>query len=327
MKLQPYLLWGIYLATSLGLAQTPPPLTKQAPNRPNDARTLRDLAYVEGGTRAQRLDLFLPVNATKPVPLIIWVHGGGWAAGDKGNSPATRLIADGYAVASLNYRLSGEAPFPAQIQDCKAAVRWLRANAEKYGIDAAKFGAWGSSAGGHLVALLGTAGDRQHFTQVGGHPNISESVQAVCDFFGPTDLLLMDQQSAGRGVFRHDDARSPEGLLIGGAIQENKEKTARANPLQYLSKDAPPFLILHGIQDHTVPLGQSELLAERLKANRTPVTFQKIIGGHGGPAFSQPNADALVRSFFAQTLKGQEQALKTFTIEDNTPDPSRQIRR
>lgn len=319
MNLRPSLLLGISLISIVSFAQ--------APSRPADARTFRDLAYVEGGSRAQRLDLFLPVSAPKPVPLIIWVHGGGWAAGDKSNSPATRLVADGYAVASLNYRLSGEATFPAQIQDCKAAVRWLRANAEKYGIDPAKFAVWGSSAGGHLVALLGTAGDRKHFAQVGGHLSVSESVQAVCDFYGPTDLLLMDKQSAGRGVFRHDDAKSPEGLLVGGAIQENREKAERANPLYYLSKDAPPFLIVHGIHDHTVPIGQSELLYERLKANHTPVTFQKVISGHGGPAFRQPDAEALVSSFFARTLKGQDQVLKTFSIDENAPDASRQIRR
>lgn len=324
---------AISLFSLFGTAQTERPIPREpagravVPGLPADTRVQRDIAYVEGGSKAQRLDLYLPAKADKPRPLIIWIHGGGWSGGDKASCPAARYVADGYAVASLNYRLSGEAVFPAQIQDCKAAVRWLRANAAKNGIDPEKFAVWGSSAGGHLVALLGTAGASTHFAQVGGNAGVSEAVQAVCDLFGPTDLLLMDKHAAGKGAFRHDDPGSPEARLIGGPIQENKDKAERVSPLRYLTKDCPPFLILHGIHDRTVPIGQSELLAERLKANGTPVTFQKIVGGHGGPGFNQPDADGLIRAFFAKTLKGQDVALKTFAIDENAPEPAAPNRR
>ena len=122
---------------------------------------LRDLEYVPGGHERNRLDLYLPEKAARPRPVILYVHGGGWQGGDKSNGPALRFASKGYAVASMNYRFSQHATFPAQIYDCKAAVRWLRANARKYGLDADHIGAWGGSAGGHLVALLGTtAGSR-----------------------------------------------------------------------------------------------------------------------------------------------------------------------
>lgn len=146
---------------------------------------LRDLPYVPAGHERQKLDLYLPTPTNGPLPVIIWIHGGAWRAGSKEQCRAARFSQRGYAVASLNYRLSQHAVFPAQIEDCQAAVRWLRANAAKCRLDPERFGAWGSSAGGHLVALLGTAGDAQAFER-GPHPAISSRVQAVVDFFGPT---------------------------------------------------------------------------------------------------------------------------------------------
>ena len=131
---------------------------RQSPEAAETMKTLRDLAYVSGGHARQKLDLYLP-KSDGPLPLVIWIHGGGWRQGTKGgNLPALRLARRGYAVASLDYRLSGDAKFPAQIEDCKAAVRWLRAHVKKYNLNPDRFGAWGSSAGGHLVALLGTSG-------------------------------------------------------------------------------------------------------------------------------------------------------------------------
>src|SRR5437868_4772034 len=175
-------------------AQTPP--TKKGgsppvPQVPAGTKAHRDLEYVANGHERNKLDLFVPESADGPLPLIIWVHGGGWQAGSKDGCPPLRggHTQRGYAVASINYRLSGHAPFPAQIEDCKAAIRWLRAHAKEYNLDPKRFGVWGSSAGGHLVALLGTSGDVKEF-DVGANLDQSSRVQAVCDYFGPTDFTV-----------------------------------------------------------------------------------------------------------------------------------------
>ncbi len=270
----------------------------QAPERPG-MRTLRDLAYVQDGHERQKLDLYLPrQERAEPMPLIVWVHGGAWQAGSKEGCPAIRFVRRGYAVASVNYRLSQHAIFPAQIQDCKAAIRWLRAHAGEYGIDPAQFGVWGASAGGHLVALLGTAGDVEPF-DVGPRLDISSRVQAVCDFFGPTDFTKM---SSFWTTMDHDSANSPESRLIGGAIQENKELVQRANPITYVTKDDPPLLIVHGDKDPLVPHNQSELLYDALKKAGIETTFYTVRGGgHGG--FKDRQVDVLVAEFFAKHLK------------------------
>jgi dipeptidyl aminopeptidase/acylaminoacyl peptidase len=186
--------------------------------------------------RSPRLDLYLPALAAKPLPLIVWIHGSGWRNGGKdGNILPLRMTRRGYAVASLDYRLSGEAKFPAQIEDSKAAIRWLRAHAKDYHLDPIRFGAWGSSAGGHLVALLGTRGGVTAF-DAGAHLDESSAVQAVWDYFGPTGFLRMGGQ--------HDGADSPESFLLGGPIQQHRDKATQANPITYVSKDDPPFLIV-----------------------------------------------------------------------------------
>ncbi len=169
----------------------------------------RDLAYVPGGHPRQALDLYLPPGAG-PAPLIVWIHGGAFRMGDKGDRIPSEMLEQGYAIASLNYRLSQHALFPAQIEDCKAAVRWLRAHADTYALDPSRFASWGESAGGHLAAMLGTAGHERSF-EVGEHLEQSSRVQAVLDFFGPTDFLQMDAQRLPEGMI-HDTAelaRSP----------------------------------------------------------------------------------------------------------------------
>ena len=261
---------------------------------------LRDIEYVPDGHERQKLDLYLPREASKDTnrPLIVWVHGGAWKGGSKDGCPAVRFTNDGYVVASINYRLSRHAIFPAQIRDCKAAIRWLRANAGKHGIDPNRIGVWGASAGGHLVALLGTAGDVNDF-EVGPNAGVSSRVQAVCDFFGPTDFTRM---SSFPGMMDHDAANSPESQLVGGAIQENKDKVQRANPITYVTKDDPPFLIVHGDKDPLVPHNQSELLRDALKAAGVDVTLYTVQGGgHGG--FKDPQVDVLVAEFFDKHLR------------------------
>ncbi len=266
---------------------------------PDGAIVHRDLAYVTDGHERQRLDLYLPKEGTN-LPLLINIHGGAFRAGSKEQGVPVGYLRRGYAIASINYRLSQHALFPAQIQDCKAAVRWLRAHAAEYRIDPTRFAAWGSSAGGHLAAMLGTTGDFQEF-DVGANLDQSSRVQAVVDYFGPTDFLQMDAHRLPNGMV-HDGADSPESQLVGGAIQENPAKTTRANPITYVSPADPPFLIVHGDQDPLVPHHQSELLEAALKKAGVPVSFYTVKGaGHGG--FRDPKVEELTREFLAQQLR------------------------
>jgi len=287
------------LGLSTSLAQ---PEAKQ-PGRnfalPPGVKTLKNLEYGRVGDRAMLLDLYLPEKTEKPRPLIIWIHGGAWMAGSKDNpSPALRFIADGYAVAQVGYRFSQEAKFPAQIHDCKAAVRWLRSNADKYGFDANRFAAWGASAGGHLVALLGTSGGVVDLEGTLNNLKASSRVQAVVDWFGPTDFLHIGEPESD---LPHNAPDSPESRLIGGTLLEHKDLAAKASPITYVSSNAPPFLIMHGDKDRTVPFDQSERFYEALKKAGIDATFVPMKGaGHG---FGGPNAIKPVRDFLNRCLK------------------------
>ncbi|HWE94101.1 MAG TPA: alpha/beta hydrolase [Tepidisphaeraceae bacterium] len=276
---------------------------KPAPLPPG-VKLFPNLEYAAVNGKSLLLDLYLPDKADLPVPVILFVHGGAWQAGDRHDRQAVPLVTKGYAVASIDYRLSEEALFPAQIHDCKAAVRWLRAHAKAYGLDPAHIGAWGTSAGGHLVALLGTTGDVKELEGDEGNLEYSSRVQAVCDWFGPTDLTKMDEQSAKSGVpsrMHHNAPDAPEAKLIGGPVADNKEKAAKANPITYVSKDDPPFLIMHGDKDPLVPLAQSELLRDALEKAGVPVKLEVIRGaGHG---FGSPEISQSVQDFFDKNLK------------------------
>jgi acetyl esterase/lipase len=286
------------IATAALMMQAGQP--KPRPADPANVTVLRDLEYVPGGHERQRLDLYLPKEAdpSGKTPLIVWIHGGAWLGGSKERPPALRFVDKGYAVASINYRLSQHAIFPAQIEDCKAAIRWLRANAGKYGYDPDRIGVWGASAGGHLVALLGTTGDLKEL-EVGPNAGVSSRVQAVCDFFGPTDFTRMSNFPS---TMAHDAADSPESKLLGGPIQENKDKARRANPITYVTKDDPPFLIVHGDKDPLVPHNQSEILYDALKKAGVEATLYTVQGGgHGG--FQDLQVDILVMQFFQKHLR------------------------
>ncbi|HSG40566.1 MAG TPA: Calx-beta domain-containing protein, partial [Thermoanaerobaculia bacterium] len=207
---------------------------------------------------------------------------------------------------SIDYRLSGTAVWPAQIQDCKGAIRWLRANAATYNLDPNRFGVWGSSAGGHLVAHLGASGGVGTVTvggatvdlegATGGNLDRSSRVQAVVDWFGPTDLLQMRFHPSG---IAHDDPNSPEGRLIGGAVPDNPDLVATVNPITFLSPDDPPFLLMHGTVDNSVPFAQSELLHRALVTRGLRSTFVPILGaGHGGGGFNSQATQDTVNSFW-----------------------------
>jgi len=289
-------------------AQQPPQRRPQGPPPlPEGVRALRDVEYAPGGGPSQSLDLYLPKSA-RPLPLIIWIHGGAWLSGDKERCPAAQMTARGYAAASLNYRLSHQAVFPAQIEDCKAAIRWLRAHAKEHNLDPNHFGVWGSSAGGHLVALVGASGGVKKLEgAVGGNLEFSSRVQAVCDWFGPTDFTQMETHALTPGKpFSHDAADSPESRLIGGALQENKDKARAANPITYVTPDDPPFLIMHGDRDPLVPHHQSVLLETALKKAGVEVTFHTVKGaGHG---FGGPEIMRMVETFFDKHLKNKPAA-------------------
>ena len=260
-------------------------------NIPEGVTVHRDLIYGRVGERELPLDLYLPPDTSSPVPVVIWVHGGGWRGGSKGNGGrALNMTRRGFAVVDVEYRLSGEALFPAQIEDCKTAVRWVRANAKKYNLDPDRIGAWGSSAGGHLVAMMGLTHDENVF-ETDDLSQYSSQVQAICNWFGPTDFLRMNDFE---GRIDHDAADSPESRLIGGPIQENKEKVAAANPITYVSKNDPPMLIMHGDKDLSVPYNQSELLYAAMQKAGLDVTLYKVVNaGHGFGNATQDSAASL----------------------------------
>ncbi len=290
-----------------------------------------DLAYATASS-AQKLDLYLPASATaaKPAPLVIFIHGGGFAMGDKAlasGSAQLSLLEHGYAVASLNYRLSGEAIFPAQIKDVKAAIRFLRANAGTYHLDPDHFATWGASAGGNLAALAGTAGSLADWDDDDlGNPGVSSAVQAVLDWYGPTKFLAMDAQATAAGCApptggmpsggdstagmcmtdSHDVATSAESKVIGQQITTAPTATVEAaNPITYVSAATPPFFIQHGDKDCMVPTAQSQLLYDALLPvlGAEKVTFQKLAGMcHAAPGFETTENMTLVRAFLDKHL-------------------------
>lgn len=270
---------------------------------PAGTRVERDVVYERVGDRELHLDFYRPPTQSK-LPLVVWVHGGGWKSGSKnGAGPSKILLTRGFAVASVEYRLSGEATFPAAVVDCKAAVSFLRKHADRFGIDPARIGAWGSSAGGHLVAMLGTTGDDQTFDLHPVSKEVSSRVQAVCNWFGPSDFLRMNDV---KGAIDHDAPDSPESRFIGGAIQENVTLVQRANPITYITEGDPPFLHLHGSKDRLVPLSQSQLLDAALRKAGVQTELHVVVDGdHGFRGAREPMRDIIDRSirFFESTLR------------------------
>jgi acetyl esterase/lipase len=269
-----------------------------------EVEIVRDVVYARLDGRDLTLDLYWHPGADEPEPLVVWIHGGAWMSGDKTwMPPLLYLLNYGFAMASIDYRLSQEALFPAQIEDCKAAIRWLRANAARYNLNPDRVGAWGESAGGHLSALLGTAGGVAAWDRRGGNREYSSRVQAVCDWFGPSDLLKMGVMKNG---FDHNAADAPEALLIGGPIQKNEERANYANPITYITPETPPFFIMHGEQDDVVPVGQSELLHRALVKAGLDSTLTIIPGmGHGVMELDEKRWTELQRGvidFFERTL-------------------------
>lgn len=258
---------------------------------PPGVKQIADCEYAKNGHPRHRLDLYLPEKVEGRLPVILWVHGGGWITGDKAGGPAIQFATKGYAVASMNYRYSQHATFPAQVHDCKAAVRWLRANSDAYSLDAEHIGAWGASAGGHLVAMLGLTAGNQQLEGDLGHAEQSSAVQAVVDWFGPTDFLTLG-------------ARETRTQFLGGDAVEHPDKGNAASPMRFITPQAAPFFIAHGDEDPLVNYSQSSTFAAALEQAGVETTFVTILGGkHGGAKFSRPEEIARIEAFFNKHLK------------------------
>ncbi len=330
------------LAQPADPAPAPPAQPAQTTHRargllgvPTGVTVDRNIVYATVGDRKLLLDVYLPdagaaaddgkdakdpkkAAAAKPalLPVIIWIHGGGWEMGTKDGCPAAALVPHGYAAVSISYRFSQVAPYPAQIHDCKGAVRWVRAHAKEYGLDPDRIGVWGASAGGHLVALLGTsAGVKELEGDTGGNLDQSSRVQAVCDWFGPTDIIRLCRMDlpdgAGEGLHPATPEKKPAraqhstprviAKLLGGELPEKNDVARSASPIAFVDKSDAPFLIMHGDADTLVPLEQSQLLEKALKDASVPAELHVVKGG--GHGFWNQELLDRVRGFFDERLK------------------------
>ncbi len=253
-------------------------------------RVHRDLEFRRAGDVRLLLDLYLPESVKGPAQVIISIHGGGWHGGSKERSPGLDFTRFGYAVASINYRLTGQAAFPAQIHDCKAGVRWLRANARQYSLDPARFAAWGASAGGHLAALLGTSAGVAALEGDLGNLGESSRVQAVVDFFGPIDVA---------GWYRYK--KDAFAALIGAPLAGNEERLMATDPRTYIDARDAPALIAHGAADTLVPVEHSRMLHEGLR--RAGVFSDLRVIPEAGHSVTALNLEAEVRAFFDRHLR------------------------
>lgn len=284
----------------IALCQATVGLTAVAGEDRFEVKVSRDIEFAKVDDVSLRLDLYRPVGAESP-PLLVWVHGGAWRAGSKDSMPLVALVKRGYAIASVDYRLSPVAKFPAQIHDCKAAIRFLRANASQYGYDASEIGIAGSSAGGHLVAEIGvTNGHRKLEGTVGKHFDQSSSVQAIVDYYGPTNFLTILKQSTPHGLSVRVPALQ---LLLGSQPEENAALAKLASPVFHVDRNDPPLLMIHGDADPQVPINQSHELHGRYQELCLPARLEVIHGGvHGGPQFYDETRINLVDEFLTKHL-------------------------
>ena len=272
---------------------TTPPFTKQT-----------DILYATAENHPLLLDLYTPNNTPNPTnpPLIVWVHGGAWREGTKDEMPLLPLVNRGFAIASIDYRLSPVAPFPAQIHDIKAAIRYLRANAAAYNINTERIAIAGSSAGGHLAALVGVTNNHPHLEgTIGNHTDQPSSVHAIIDYYGPTDFTTILDQSTVHGL----GVRVPALQLLLGDQPENTPRLAKlASPVSHVDPNDPPLLIFHGDQDIQVPINQSHQLHGLYKKHNLTAQLEVVHnGGHGGDLFYQSNQLDQIDAFLQQHLK------------------------
>ncbi len=246
-----------------------------------------DIEYARVDGHPLTLDLYLPNGIESQAPLIVWIHGGAWRAGSKDNVPITPLLEAGFAIASVDYRLTPVAPFPAQVHDIKGAIRFLRATAGKYQLDGQRVVIAGASAGGHLAALVGvSAGVHELEGTVGDHTEQSSAVQAIVSYYGASNLQSILSQSTPHGL----SVRVPAlDLLLGGQPDQLPELAKLASPVAHVHSGDPPLWLLHGDQDPQMPINQSHELVGVYEAAGLTVDFQVVHGAaHGGSAFTTP---------------------------------------
>ena len=287
--------------------------------KPQPRFNLQTFNYAGNDNPRQQLDILTPKTTTKNrLPCLIFVHGGAWRSGNKsqGHSQIRDYVnSQQFVGVSIGYRLSEEAIWPAQIHDCKAAIRFLYAKASQFNIDTSRLIVFGTSAGGHLAATIATTGNEGELNgMVGVHLDQPSHVAGAISYFGPTDFLRMDDFPSN---FKHDDKNSPESQLVGGPIQSISDKTRAANPITYLDRKDPPLICIHGDHDNLVPFNQSELLYQALKAKKIPTALIKIAnGGHGG--FRNPAIKELEKQFFMAIALGKPIPTQSQTIPNQS---------
>lgn len=305
-------------AAAVLAAQGPPPQERPLPKVPESLVVERNVEYGRAGDQPLLLDVVRPRKGSElPRPAVVFIHGGGWSGGDKFDTLGALFVAadqHDYIGFGVNYRLSGQAPWPAQINDCKTAIRWIKSQAERYHLDADKIGVWGHSAGGHLVALLGTTQNIGAFDGTNGLPDASSRVACVVDWAGPTDFLIWppDNMSTNK--------HSGLSQMLGGPPGEARDVARTASPVTHVSSDAAPFLIMHGTKDNLVPISQAETLAAALEKARVPVTFVRLEGG--GHSIIGAEANNRVFAFFDKYLRGRSVTVSSETIIA-PPEPKR----
>lgn len=277
---------------------------------------LRNQAYADTDNSRQQLDLYLPKKPStdRPLPMVVFIHGGGWRNGDKNggfNWVAPMLATGDYAGASIGYRLTNESQWPAQIHDCKAAIRWLKAHAKEYNLDENKIGVIGTSAGGHLVSMLGTSGDVPSLEgKLGKHLDKTSQVACVVNFFGPENFITMQKQPST--IDRQGTKDYPEALLLGGTIPERQEVAREASPVTHISKGDAPFFTAHGTKDPLVPFEQGKELHAALQQAGVPSLFQEMTdAGHG---FKSKVLDDRIKQFLDLHLRGVPSEIDTTPI-------------
>jgi acetyl esterase/lipase len=264
---------------------------------PFSVKVQRNLEYARAGGQPLKLDIYSPKEPTGRLPVVVWIHGGSWNSGSKDFCPIGFMAAQNLAIVSIDYRLTGAAPFPAQLYDCKGAIRWLRANADKYKLDANHVGIFGASAGGHLALLLATTMDKPGLEgAVGGNLNFSSRVQCVCAFYPPTDLnrLVSDPQERA-------DPNGEVARLIGGAVAQNADKAVAASPLTYADKSCAPVFLMHGAEDKLVPPGQSKVFYEALLRSGVEAHLE-IVPNQGHGIIAPPPIAREIYRFFDEHL-------------------------
>jgi acetyl esterase/lipase len=288
--------------------------------RREPVRFALDIPYAATDNPRQRLDLYLPkAPRAGKLPVIVFLHGGGWVQGDKadGAAPLMPFVRSGeYAGVSVGYRLSDEAVWPAQIHDCKAAIRWIRANADRYGLDPKRIAVWGRSAGAHLALMLGVAGDVPQLEgDLGPHGDRTSEVSGVVNFFGVTKIVHI---ASRYNDFDRDVPQTPEARLLGGPVRDNAKKARSASPITHVTPNDPPVLTIHGTADRTVPYVLAVRLDRALTRAGVPSYLIPVVGADHGD-FPDEAMDRTA-DFLAKVLLGKDVDISTTALKKPRPD-------